>query len=67
MKKKESINFELSEQKLILIMMKMLLTLDVKIFQKGNWMFAVSYIIKRKIKKIFLKVIFNTKILNINF
>ena len=30
-------------------------------------MIAVSYIMKRKIKKIFFEVIFNSKIFNINF
>ena len=35
---KETIDIELIEQKTILIIMKMLLTLDVKFFQKSNWM-----------------------------
>ena len=30
-------------------------------------MIAVSYLMKRKIKKIFLEVIFNNKIFNVNF
>ena len=34
---KEPINIELTDQKHILIMMKMLLTWDVKIFQKSYW------------------------------
>ena len=38
-----------------------------KIFQKSKWMIAVSYLIKRKIKDIFLEVISNTKIFYINF
>ena len=38
-----------------------------KILQKSKWMIAVSYLIKRKIKKIYLEVISNTKIFNINF
>ena len=33
-----------------------------KIFQKSNWMIAVSYLMKRKVKKIFLEVISKTKI-----
>ena len=36
-------------------------------FQKSNKMIAVSYIVKRKIKKIFFEVISNSKILNIIF
>ena len=46
-------------------MMKMLLTLNDKLmrkfFQKSNWMIVVSYLMKRKIKNIFLEVISNTK------
>ena len=38
-----------------------------KIFHKSNWMIAVSYLMKRKIKKIFLELISNTKIFNIKF
>ena len=37
-----------------------------KFFQKSNWMFAVSYLMK-KIKNIFLEVISNTKIFYIIF
>ena len=36
-------------------------------FQKSNWVIAVSYLIKRKIKKIIFELISNTKIFNINF
>ena len=36
-------------------------------FQKSNKMIAVSYIVKRKIKKIFFEVISNSKIFNIIF
>ena len=36
-------------------------------FQKSNKMIAVSYIVKRKIKKIFFEVISNSKFFNINF
>ena len=36
-------------------------------FQKSNFMIAVSYIMKRKIKKIFFEVISNSKIFNIIF
>ena len=38
-----------------------------KFFQKSNWMIAVSYLMKRKIKKIFLELISDTKIFNIKF
>ena len=38
-----------------------------KFFQKSNLMIAVSYIMKRKIKKIFYEVISNSKIFNIKF
>ena len=38
-----------------------------KIFLKSNWMIVVSYLMKRKIKKIFLEVISNTKIFYIKF
>ena len=40
---------------------------DDENFSKNNWMIAVSYLMKRKIKKIYLEVISNTKILNIIF
>ena len=40
---------------------------DEEIFPKSNRMIAVSYLIKRKIIKMFLEVISNTKILSINF
>ena len=33
-----------------------------KIIYKSNWMIVVSFLMKRKIKKIFLEVISNTKI-----
>ena len=36
-------------------------------FQKSNKMIAVSYIVKRKIKKIFFEVISNSKIFKIIF
>ena len=78
---KEPINIELTDQKQVLIMMKMLLTLNdqmykkktkkillwltsvrtcksklmSKFFQKINWMIVISYLIKRKAKKIFIK------------
>ena len=90
---KEPINIELTEQKQIHIMMKMLLTLNDKMdkektrkillwltslkitkanwfgefFKKLTWIIAVSYLKKRKIKKIFLEVIPNTKIFYIKF
>ena len=35
---------------------------DEEIFPKSNWIIAVSYLIKIKIKNIFLEVIFNAKI-----
>ena len=38
-----------------------------KNFPKSDWMIAVSYLMKRKIKKIFLEVIPNTKAFYINF
>ena len=38
-----------------------------KFLQKSNLMIAVSYIMKRKMKKIFFEVISNSKIFNINF
>ena len=38
-----------------------------KFFQRSNLMIAVSYIMKRKIKKIFFEVISNSKIFNIIF
>ena len=34
---------------------------------KSNWMIAVSYLMKKNIKKIFLELISNTKIFNIKF
>ena len=81
---KKPINIKLTEQKQILIMMKILLTLNERIVQEGEWkilprltslrayesmpmrkfsqkntrlffMVVVSYLMKRKIKKIFLK------------
>ena len=36
-------------------------------FQKSNWMIVVSYLMKKKIKKMFLEVISNSKIFNIIF
>ena len=38
-----------------------------KLFQKCNSMISVLYLMKRKIKNIFLEVISNTKIFSINF
>ena len=38
-----------------------------EIFQKSHWMIAVSYLMKRKIKNIFLEVISNIKIFYIKF
>ena len=38
-----------------------------KFFHKSNWIIAVSYLMKRKIKKIFLELISNTKNFNIKF
>ena len=38
-----------------------------EIIPKSNWMIAVSYLMKRKLKKIFLEVISNTKIIYIKF
>ena len=38
-----------------------------EIIPKSNWMIAVSYLMKRKFKKIFLEVISNTKIIYIKF
>ena len=35
--------------------------------QKSNWMIAVSYLMKSKIKKIFIEVISNTKIFYMKF
>ena len=32
-------------------------------FQKSNWMIAVSYLMKRKIKRVFFELISNTKII----
>ena len=89
---KEPIDIEFTEQNADYEMMKMLLTLDNrmykkktrkillwltslracksklmrKFFHKSNWMIAVSYLMKRKIKK-FFDVISNTKIFNIKF
>ena len=40
---------------------------DENFFHKSNKMIAVSYIVKRKIKKIFFEVISNSKIFNIIF
>ena len=40
---------------------------DEEIFQKSNWMITVSYLIKRKIKKIFFEVNFNNKIFNLKY
>ena len=83
---KKPINIELTDQKQILIMMKMLLTLNDQVYkkktkkilrwltsvrackrklmrkflQKSSWMIVVSYLMKRKIKKVFLEVISNT-------
>ena len=38
-----------------------------KVFAKINLMIAIPYLIKRKTKKIFLKIISNIKIFNIKF
>ena len=40
---------------------------DEENFQQSNWMISISYLMKIKIKKIFLEVISNTKILYITF
>ena len=40
---------------------------DEEIFPKSNWIIVVSYLMKRKFKKIFLEVISNAKFFYINF
>ena len=40
---------------------------DEEIFNKSYWMIAVSYLIKRKIKKVFFEVISKTKFVYIEF
>ena len=63
----EPIDIVFTEQKQILIMIKILLTLNDRMYTKKTRLIAISYLIKRKIKQIFLEVISNNKILNINF